>query len=190
VSRWYAEGMFIRKKPNKSGSISLQIIDKSSGYKVVKTIGSAKDPKQIKRLEIEAGNFIAGNQQRLFSFKNKEEVAVEDFLQSLSNSQIHTIGPELIFGTLFDRIGFNSIQEELFRHITIARLAYPVSKLKTVDYLYRYRRIQTDPDEIYRFLDRLNEKYKETAERIAYEYTKRSLTQTSGVSYNKTSLYF
>lgn len=190
VSSWYAKGMFIRKKSNKSGSTSIQIIDKSSGYKVVKTIGSAKDPKQIKQLEIEAMNFIAGNQQKLFSFKNREELAIEDFLQGLSNSQIHTIGPELIFGTLFDRIGFNVIQEELFRHITVARLAYPASKLKTVDYLYRYRRIQTDPDEIYRFLDRLNEKYKETAEKIAYEYTKRTLKRISVVFYDMTTLYF
>jgi len=182
--------MFIRKKQNKSGSISIQVIDKTAGYKVVKTIGSSKDSKQIKLLEIEARNFITGNQQKLFSFKTKEELAIEDFLQTLSNSQIHTIGPELIFGTLFDRIGFGAIKEELFRHITVARLAYPVSKLKTVDYLYRYRHIQTDPDEIYRFLDRLNEKYKETAEKIAYEYTKRTLKKISVVFYDMTTIYF
>lgn len=190
MSRWYIGDMFTRRKPNKSGSVSIQIINKSSGYKVVKTIGSAKDPKQIKRLEIEAKNFLEGNQQKLFSFKTKEELAIENFLQDLSNSQIHTIGPELIFGTLFDRIGFNTIKEDLFRHITVARLAYPTSKLKTVDYLYRYRRIQTNPDEIYRFLDRLNEKHKATAEKIAYEYTQKTLQQIAVVFYDMTTLYF
>lgn len=182
--------MFIRRKINQSGSVSIQIIDKSSGYKVVKTVGSSKDPQQVRRLEIEARNFLEGNQQKLFSFKNKEELAIEDFLQGLSNSQIYTVGPELIFGTLFDRIGFNAIKEDLFRHITLARLAYPTSKLKTVDYLYRYRRIQTNPDEIYRFLDRLNKRYKETAERIAYEHTKKTLKQISVVFYDMTTLYF
>lgn len=182
--------MFIRRKINKSGSISIQIIDKSSGYKVVKTIGSSKDPQQIGRLEMEARNFLEGKQQKLFSFKTKSETIIEDFLQGLSNSQIHTVGPELIFGTLFDHIGFNAIKEALFRHITIARLAYPTSKLKTVDYLYRYRKIQTNPDEIYRFLDKLNKKYKETAERIAYEYTKKTLKQISVVFYDMTTLYF
>jgi len=40
--------MFVRKKQNKSGVISVQIIDKSSGkYKVVKTIGSSSDEKQV-----------------------------------------------------------------------------------------------------------------------------------------------
>jgi len=42
--------MFIRRKKNKRGSGSIQIIDKSSGYKGVKTIGSTKDPKKIKQL--------------------------------------------------------------------------------------------------------------------------------------------
>lgn len=181
--------MFIRKKLNKSGAISIQIIDKSSGrYKVVKTIGSSKNPEQIKKLETEARNLLTGNQLRLF--KTLEETAVENFLQDLSNSQIHTIGPELIFGALFDRIGFGIIPEELFRHITIARLAYPVSKLKTADYLYRYKGIAIDVQRIYRFLDRLNKKYKEMAEKIAYEYTKKTLNQISVVFYDMTTLYF
>jgi len=169
--------------------VSIQIIDKSSGkYKVVKTIGSSKNLEQIKQLEIEARNFIIGNQLKLF--KAPEEIAVENFLQGLSNSQIHTIGPELIFGTLFDRIGFNAIDEELFRHIVIARLAYPTSKLKTADYLYRYKGISVDVQSIYRFLDRLNKKHKETAEKIAYEYTKRTLKNISVVFYDMTTLYF
>ena len=104
--------MFIRKKLNKSGTVSIQIIDKSSGYKVMKTIGSAKDPNQIKQLEIQASSFIRGNQQSLFTFKTQTDLRIEDFLRSLSNAQIHTIGPELIFGTVFDRIGFNVIPEE------------------------------------------------------------------------------
>lgn len=46
--------MFIRKKKNKSGSVSVQIIDKSSGkYKVVKTIGSSNDLKDIEKMHID-----------------------------------------------------------------------------------------------------------------------------------------
>lgn len=181
--------MFIRKKPNKSGAISIQIIDKSSGnYKVVKTIGSSKNSEEIKQLEIEARNFLIGNQLRLF--KTSEETVVENFLQGLSNSQVHTVGPELIFGALFDRIGFGSVPEKLFRHIVIARLTYPTSKLKTADYLYRYKGISVEVQKIYRFLDRLNKKHKETTERIAYEYTKRTLKNIAVVFYDMTTLYF
>lgn len=169
--------------------ISIQIIDKSSGkYKVAKTIGSSGDPEEIKQLEIEARNFLIGNQLKLF--KTLEEAAVENFLQDLSNSQVRTIGPELIFGILFDRIGFNAIPEELFRHIVVARLAYPTSKLKTADYLYRYKGISVEVQRIYRFLDRLNKKHKEAAEKIAYEYTKRTLKNIAVVFYDMTTLYF
>ena len=45
------------------------------------------------------------------------------------------IGPELLLGKLFDEIGFNKVKGELFRHLVIARLCYPASKLKTTDYL-------------------------------------------------------
>jgi len=180
--------MFIRRKPNKSGSVSIQIIDKSSGYRVVQTIGSSKDPKEIKQLESKARSILAGNQQRLF--KTSRETAVEDFLKDLSNAHIRTIGPEAIFGKLFDRIGLDAIPEALFRHITIARLAWPLSKLKTIAYLYRYRGVRIHIDEVYRFLDRLHGKHKATVERIAYRHTKKILGRIAVVFYDMTTLYF
>ena len=86
---------------------------------------------------------------------------------------------------------FNEIKNTLFRHITIARLAYPASKLKTVDYLYRYLGIDISEDKIYRFLDELNKTYKEKVEKIAYQNTKKHLGGTiSVVFYDMTTLYF
>jgi len=185
--------MFIRKKRNKSGSISVQIIDKSHGYRVFKTLGSSKNPEVIKQLVSKAYNIIqnsSDDQDKLFSFKTKEELSIEDFLKELSNAQIHTIGPELIFGALFDRIGFNKIEDELFRHIAIARLAYPASKLKTSDYLYRYRGIKIEVTAIYRFLDKLAGTHKETVEKVAFEYSQKQLKDISVVFYDMTTLYF
>ena len=47
--------MFVRKKPNKSGVISIQIISKSGGsYELVRTVGSSSDPETIERLYFEA----------------------------------------------------------------------------------------------------------------------------------------
>ena len=185
--------MFVRKNRNRSGSVSVQIISKETKrYRVVETVGTSKDPEEIEKLVVEAKNRInyPANQAQLFSTLSKTDLAIKNFLAGLSNSQIHTIGPELIFGTLFDRLGFGIIKEKLFRHIVIARLAYPTSKLKTVDYLYRYRGIATEIDTVYRFLDNLHSKYKETIERIAYEYTKRTLKNISVVFYDMTTLYF
>jgi hypothetical protein len=43
--------MFVRKKKNPSGVVSIQIIDKSHGrYKVLTTIGSSFDIAEIQRL--------------------------------------------------------------------------------------------------------------------------------------------
>ena len=43
--------MFVRKKPNKSGKISVQVIEKIKGkYKVAKTIGSSADESEVERL--------------------------------------------------------------------------------------------------------------------------------------------
>ncbi len=185
--------MFVRKKKNKSGTISVQIIDKSSGYKVLKTVGASSDQEEIKLLVRKAEQIIgtsAGQQKELFSFKNTDELTIENFLKGLRNKQVHTIGPELIFGTLFDRIGFNVIKDELLRHLVITRLVYPVSKLKTIDYLYRYQGITVAPDTIYRFLDKLRDCHKDIVERTAFNYTKQTLKKINVVFYDMTTLYF
>jgi hypothetical protein len=185
--------MFVRKKRNKSGSVSIQIIDKSNGYKVVQTVGSANKPDEIKKLWQRGQQIVHGaspEQQQLLPVKTEADLAVENAMETLSNSSIRTIGPELIFGTLFDCIGFNTIPDELFRHIVIARLAYPTSKLKTVDYLYRYRGIIVDVDTVYRSLDTFHRKYKKQVEKIAYNHTKKILKSIAVVFYDMTTLYF
>jgi hypothetical protein len=184
--------MFVRQKPNSSGSISVQVISKSNGYRVVKTIGTAHDPVEVARL-VELGElFIArrSGQYSLFTENQHDNAVILNFVETLGNASIRTIGPELIFGRLFDEIGFNAIPEPLFRDIVIARLVYPTSKLKTVDYLYRYQGKTVSPDSIYLFLDRLNKRYAAQAQRIAYEYSRRILETINVVFYDMTSLYF
>lgn len=185
--------MFVRKNRNRSGSISVQIISKKLGkYSVIETVGTSKNLDEIERLILEAKNRInyPSDQLSLFSTLSETDQSIKNFLENLSNFQIRTIGPELIFGTLFNRIGFNSIKDDLFRHIVIARLVYPSSKLKTADYLYRYKGIIVNVQTIYRFLDRLRNTYKEIIERIAYEYTKKTIKTVSIVFYDMTTLYF
>jgi transposase len=170
----------------------VQVIDKSNGYRVVKTIGSARDPEQLKRL-VELGElFIArrSKQYALFPEDQHNNAVILDFVQTLENASIRTVGPELIFGRLFDEIGFGVIPEQLFRDIVIARLVYPTSKLKTVDYLYRYRGKTVSVQSIYRFLDRLNEQYSRQAQEVAYRHSRKILRRIQVVFYDMTSLYF
>lgn len=186
--------MFIRKKKNKSGSVSVHIVSKEGGfYQTIKTLGSSRDVHEIEQLVLRGKQFIlAGNpaQPWLLPVKTREEIAVEEFVDGLRSAQIHTIGPELIFGALFDRIGFNAVKDELFRHVTIARLAYPVSKLKTIDYLWRYQGREISVYAVYRFMDKLHHRYKEEVEAISYRYTKDRLKSISVVFYDMTTLYF
>lgn len=185
--------MFVRRKKNNSGVISIQIIDKSRGkYRVVKTVGSSSDSSEIERLfklGYEQIANIVGQQQIDFDVKQKD--VFREQLKQINSSQIRVIGPELIFGKLFDKIGFNKIEDELFRHLVITRLVYPVSKLKTTDYLLRYKGISVDVNKIYRFLDKLSNGYQAQAEHIAFAYTKRILDDNiQVVFYDVTTLYF
>lgn len=184
--------MFVRKKRNNSGAISVQVIDKTRGYRVVHTVGSSKDREEIERL-VEMGRAYIRRQDRqysLFPEEQRDNATVLEFVQTLESASIRTLGPELIFGRLFDEIGFDVIPESLFRDIVVARLAYPTSKLKTVDYLYRYQGKTVSPDSIYLFLDRLTKHHHQKAQEIAYQYSRRILKSIRVVFYDMTSLYF
>ena len=184
--------MFIRKKGNKSGSTSVQLVSNHKGkYKVEQTIGSSSSQEQLELLYQKGKHELLGQQKQITLFVSTEDAQLESYLGTLKNAQVQVIGPELIFGKIYDAIGFGSIQEELFRHLVIARLAYPGSKLKTVDYLYRYQGITIGIDTVYRFLDKLHSKLKDAIEQIAYQHTRKILENKIGiVFYDMTTLYF
>jgi len=184
--------MFLRKKKNKSGSISVQIISKSRGnYKVIKTIGCGRSEQEIKKLEYLGKQEIERLSLQPKLFVSETDTIVDSIFESLSNASIRVVGPELIFGKIYDKIGYNKIGEELFRHLVISRLAFPLSKLKTIDYLYRYQGISLNKDTIYRFLDKLNRKLKEKIEQITFKHTKKILGDNiSVIFYDMTTLYF
>lgn len=184
--------MYIRKLKNRSGSVSVQVIQKIKGrYKVIKTIGCATLLHEIEELEDQARQEIENLSGQPKLFVSHEDHVVETFLSALSNSDIRTVGPEIVFGKIYDYIGFNQIKEDLFRHLVISRLAFPLSKLKTSEYIYRYQRVLVDIDAIYRFLDKLNNKLKNQVEQIAYAHTLKVLQgNISIVFYDMTTLYF
>jgi len=184
--------MFIRPKKNKSGTTSIQIIDKSSGkYKVVKTIGSSNEPQKLQELNEKANLAIIEltGQPKLNFDIDKEKALVDLFYKGIQ--QIRLVGPELVLGKLFDDIGFNKIKDDLFRHLVISRLCNPVSKLKTTDYLFKYKGITIDVERIYRYLDKLHNEQKEDIQNISYAHTLKILNNSiSVVFYDVTTLYF
>jgi transposase len=184
--------MFVRKKPNTSGSLSIQVIQKIRGkYKLIRTIGCATTQRDIENLVNLAKQEIEKLSLQPKLFESETDTTVEKVFASLQNASIRTLGPEIIFGRIYDHIGFGIINEPMFRHLVIARIAFPLSKLKTVEYLYRYQGANLDIDAVYRFLDKLNNRLKNQVEQIAFDYTKRILNgNISVVFYDMTTLYF
>lgn len=184
--------MFIRKKQNKSGSISVQIIDTSGkANHLIKTIGSTKDENQLKELLKEAHQFVSKyRKQEELELSYKED---EKFLNTLKIGlrNISMIGPDLILGKLYDEIGFNEIEEELFKDLVISRIVFPLSKLKTTEYLLRYKNKELEVDKIYRYLDKLESKQKPIVEQISFNHTVKLFKGTlSIVFYDVTTIYF
>jgi transposase len=182
--------MFVRKKKNASGVVSIQIIEKRNGKSILlKTIGSSAEPAQIEKLFLQAKQYVQqfGGQQ-VFQFEDEQQVVDAHFkaLQSFT-----LMGPELLLGKIFDQIGFNQVTDELFRYLVLTRLVYPVSKLKTTDYLYKYKSKIVDVERIYRYLDKLHSKQKELIQQISYTHTLEILGgKLSVVFYDVTTLYF
>lgn len=184
--------MFLRQKKNKSGSVSVQVISKDGGkYKVIKTIGSASTDQQIATLIYQGKHELSKIEAQHGLFIFEEDALIESFLIQLQNSQIRTVGPELIFGKIYDGIGFNAITEELFRHLVISRLAFPLSRLKTIDYLYQFQGITLEISSVYPFLDKLSNKLKDQVEQISFKHTSKVLQdKITIVFYDMTTLYF
>jgi len=184
--------MFIRQKKNKSGTVSVQIISKHKAkYKVEATMGSSGSAEGIEVLVHQAKYEITRLQKQQGLFVSQVDTGIEGFLHGLSNNNIKVVGPELVFGKIYDAIGFDTIKEDLFRHLVIARLAFPLSKLKTIDYLYRFQGIELNINSIYRFMDKLAKGLKEQVQQVAYQHTLKLLRgNISIVFYDMTTLYF
>lgn len=182
--------MFVRKKKNKSGVISIQIIDKSSGkYKMVKTIGSSNNLIEIENLILKGENWI---KEKLGIIEIDFENSKQNTEQLLNNiEQVNISGTELLLGKLYDEIGFNKITDEYFKLLVISRLIFPASKLKTVDLLHKYFGLGIDVQNVYRYLDKLQKTQKEQVQQISYEHTLKILgNKISVVFYDVTTLYF
>lgn len=185
--------MFVRKKRNKSGSVSIQIILKSRGkYKVFKTIGCAKTKREEELMVLLANTELeklSGNQPL---FIEHDDMVVDSFVDSIANDHLQIIGSELILGKIYDKIGFpESGCPDYFKSLVLCRLVYPGSKLKTVEYFRWHLNIDISVYTIYRFLDELNSKLKSQIEQISFEHTRKLLKGSIGVVfYDMTTLYF
>lgn len=154
--------MFINRAKNKSGTTSVRVLEKRGRNNVlVRSFGSSSDEKEINRMVEEARIFIQRQTGTYYNlFNPPPQPDVDGFVGNISNSQISVVGPEVVFGKLFDHVGYGQIGG-LFRPLVLSRLVAPGSKLKTVDYLWRYNGVSYDVSKVYRYLDKLCDRDRE-----------------------------
>lgn len=181
--------MFVRKKKNVSGKISVQVIDKSSGkYKVIKTIGSSDNPTVVEDLFKKGQQWIRDYLGIIELDFNGKTVANKllDNIESITVS-----GTDLLLNNLYSQIGFEQIDNELFKRLVFSRIIFPTSKLKTSDLLSKFQDITVNVQKLYRYLDRLYTQDKKKVQEISYQQTKKILgNRIAIVFYDVTTLYF
>lgn len=182
--------MFVRQIKHKNGKTYIQVVDKSSGrYKVVQSFGSAISEDDINALSDKASRWLKSNSGLVeLDFEN-EVLQVNQLLTNITSHKL--VGINLVLGRIFDEIGFDKIQDELFKDLVLYRLVYPKSKLKTTEYLYRYAGKNYSQDDVYRYLDKLYNTQKEQVQHISFLHTKSVLgNEISVVFYDVTTIYF
>ena len=185
--------MFVRKKQNASGSLSIQIISKNRGkYKVIRTVGCAKTKREEELLILLAKSELERIQGNQTLFAEHDDLVIENFVNGIANDHLQIIGSELILGKIYRKIGFPEGRcPDLFRNLVLCRLVYPGSKLKTTDYFKQHLNTDVSVYSIYRFLDELNAELKPTIEQTMFDYTLKLLKNKIGVVfYDMTTLYF
>jgi transposase len=187
--------MYVRRKPNRSGSTSVVVVKKNKGKDCyLKTIGVSSDPQEIEDFYLQGKKWIAQQlgQRDIFmehARRIEEKEVVENLLDRVENILLN--GAQMILNPLFDQIGFNVIKDDILRHLAVSRICHPQSKVATVDYLKSYFDEDVDLNRIYRYLDRLNDSQKDKIQEISVNHTRKVLGGKIGVVfYDVTTLYF
>lgn len=136
--------MYVKKIKNRSNTTSVIVSEKISGkYKQLTTIGISSKEHEINQFVKDGQAWIQGEERRRYpeldfnetdrKAKEQEYANVNQFISQIDNIVIN--GTQLILDRVFDGIGVNQIDDNIFRHLVLSRLSFPASKAATVEYL-------------------------------------------------------
>lgn len=186
--------MFVRKKINRSGTISVVVVCKAHGkFTEVKKFGVAKSAEEAEELSQKAQYWLLTHDgQQQLDFDNRRGKELEETMRVVDNMDSVLInGTQLLLDQVYDSIGFNRIPDDILRHLVIARVSQPKSKLATVEYLKSYHDEDIDLNHIYRYMDKLYNTQMELAQQISVEHTRKIFGGKFGLMfYDVTTLYF
>ena len=163
------------------------------------TIGIARSDKEVDALVKRGQEWMDREQQRrhprldLFGEERirceQKRMNAERLLNSITNIAIN--GADMILDRVFDNVGFNCIEDDIFRKLVKARLSYPASKSATVKYMKNHFDDDVSLSKIYRYLDKLSDSQHRIVQDISVEHTRKILGDHIGVLfYDVTTLYF
>ena len=131
---------------NRSGTTSVVVADKSSGaFMELKVIGVGTTEEEIRALVKDGKEWIAHYAgQQTISFpdeaaehlKREEDAMTEHIVSNIIGTSMKS--PQTIINKVYDRIGFNAVQDEKLRHLLVSKICSPMGKKATVDYLRRH----------------------------------------------------
>ncbi len=189
--------MFVRRKINRSGSVTVAIVEKRGGkHHYLHTLGTSSSELEVSNLVVQAHKWIAEYHQRTEptldfeqSTYTQESQQLDQLVSYIDKALIN--GVQLILDNVFDSIGFNAIEDEIFRHLVLARLAFPSSKLATAEYLKSHFDEDVELHKIYRYLDKLHSTHQQQVQEISVRHTMELFGGNVGVLfYDVTTLYF
>ena len=117
--------MFVRKKKNRSGSVSVVVVDKSHGrFREIRQFGVAHTEAEADALVSHARRWIrhyGGQQQIDFEGESVGTASdVDNFVGRIGGLSIN--GTYLLLSQVYDRIGFGRIKDEVLRQPVLASL--------------------------------------------------------------------
>ena len=199
--------MFVRKLKKANGAISLRIVEnkrygKKVRQRIIKTVGQAKDPKDVAILERAAKQMLILLKNENTSTNpshNYKEIPDWVKLKNIKSHKRMNRGIFDIFGKMYNDLNFNTLITQGYKNsnwnnalkaMVLCRIAGPVSKRKTQwvlseDYLVNY-----PLEKLYRTMDKVLPT-KDKAMEIVLEKTKELHDGTISVMlFDVTTLYF
>ena len=167
------------QKKNRSGRTSIIVVDKSGGrFRELKTIGVSSDEKELADFIKTGKRWIASycGEQDMFAIaeqKREEKQVITCLLSNIENIMLN--GTQLILNQVFRLIGFDAIEDVVFKQLVVSRLCHPQSKVATVDYLKSHFDEDVELYRLYRYLDKLYNTQQERAQQISVEHTRKIL---------------
>lgn len=194
-----SKNMYIRCRPNKSGSTTVYLIDsirvegkKFAVSKVVKCFGSSKDLTVIEDWKEEALALKA----RLESSgaTSKKFTQIKD-AEDITSVQVQEYGIKYLYEHLsksfFDKMKISETYKKTLKDLLFIRLARPLSKMRTAQVAESFGATDLTVSKIYKMMDYLDDEKIDYIKKYIFKHIQNILgSKISVMFYDLTTIYF